>query len=99
DSVITEQMFGRCCSDEFAKAISNSLNSCNLGFKFSPDPTGIYTDSAKFMSLVPECTNISVGYYSEHTNSEKQDLDFLKRLCKGVCLVDWENLPIKRDPS
>lgn len=96
-SVITEQMFGRCCSNDFAKALSLELNSTNLGFSFSPDPTGIYTDSAQFMSLVPECTNISVGYYSEHTNSEKQDLNFLKRLCKGVCLVNWENLPIKRE--
>lgn len=98
-SVITEQMFGRSCSDNFAKSLSNELNSTGLGFNFSPDPTGIYTDSAKFMSLVPECTNISVGYYSEHTNSEKQDIEFLKKLCKGVCLVDWENLPISRDPS
>ena len=96
-SVITEQAFGQCCSNEFAKTLSSELNSTGLGFNFSPDPTGIFTDSAKFMSLVPECTNISVGYYSEHTNSEKQDLDFLRRLCKGVCLIDWENLPIKRD--
>jgi hypothetical protein len=99
DSVITEQIFGRSCSDEFALAISNELNQTGLGFNFSPDPTGIYTDSAKFMSLVPECTNISVGYYSEHTNSEKQDVEFLQKLCKGACLVDWENLPISRDPS
>jgi hypothetical protein len=99
DSIITEQMFGRSCSDEFALSLSKELNNTGLGFNFSPDPTGIYTDSAKFMSLVPECTNISVGYYSEHTNSEKQDIDFLTKLCKGVCLVDWENLPIKREPT
>jgi hypothetical protein len=97
DSIITEQMFGRSCSDEFAKDLSKKLNLTGLGFNFSPDPTGIYTDSAKFMSLVPECTNISVGYYSEHTNNEKQDVDFLKRLCKGVCLIDWEDLIVKRD--
>jgi hypothetical protein len=98
DSVITEQMFGVCCSDEFAFELSNQLNLANSEFNFSPDPTGIYTDSAKFMDLVPECTNISVGYYNEHSNNEKQDLDFLRKLCKAVCLVDWESLPIFRDP-
>ena len=96
-SIITEQAFGQSCSDEFAKKLAQDLNSTGLGFSFSPDPTGIFTDSAKFMGLVPECTNISVGYYSEHTTSEKQDLNFLKRLCKAVCLIDWEDLPIKRD--
>jgi hypothetical protein len=97
NSIITEQLYGVSCSDDFAQELSNRLNSTELGFSFSPDPTGIYTDSAKFISLVPECTNISVGYYNEHTNSEKQDIDFLSRLCKGVCMIDWETLPIVRD--
>jgi hypothetical protein len=99
DSIITEQLFGRSCSNQFAIELSNRLNSTGLGFNFSPDPTGIYTDSAEFMPLVQECTNISVGYYKEHTTSECQDIEFLKRLCKGVCLINWEDLPISRDPS
>jgi hypothetical protein len=97
DSVITEQLFGKCCSDEFATDLSNKLNETGLGFNFSPDPTGIFTDSAKFVDLVPECTNISVGYYNEHTTRETQDIDFLRRLCKAVCMIDWESLPIVRD--
>lgn len=97
DSIITDQAFGECCSNEFAIELSNQLNSTEFGFNFSPDPTGVYTDSAQFMDLVPECTNISVGYYNEHTKSEIQDIEFLRRLCKGVCLVDWESLPVVRD--
>jgi hypothetical protein len=97
DSVITEQMFGVCCSNEFASELSNQLNLANKEFNFSPDPTGIYTDSAKFMDLVSECTNISVGYYNEHSTNEKQDINFLRKLCQAVCKVDWENLPIVRD--
>jgi hypothetical protein len=97
DSVITEQMFGVCCSNEFAIELSNQLNLANKEFNFSPDPTGIYTDSAKFMDLVSECTNISVGYYNEHSTNEKQDINFLRRLCQAVCKVDWESLPIVRD--
>jgi hypothetical protein len=99
NSIITEQLYGISCSDDFALELSSRLNSTGLGFNFSPDPTGIYTDSAKFMNLVSECTNISVGYYNEHTNNEKQDIEFLNRLCKGACLIDWETLPITRDPK
>lgn len=97
DSVITEQGWGICCSDEFAKDLSYKLNMTNPTFYFSPDPTGIFTDSAEFMDLVPECTNISVGYYNEHTKIETQNIDFLRKLCESVCEIDWESLPVVRD--
>ena len=96
-SVITEQMFGKCCSDEFAIALSDALNSTGLGLEFAPDNTGILTDSAQFVELVPECTNISVGYYDEHTTRECQDIQFLAKLCRAVTLINWESLPIVRD--
>ena len=97
-SVITEQLYGRCASDEFAQELSNRLNLVNTGFRFSPDDTGVLTDSINFMDFVPECTNISVGYYNEHGGGELQDLKFLKELSNAVCEIDWETLPIKRDP-
>ncbi len=97
-SVISHQFYGRCCSDNFAEELSFRLNITDCGLSMEPDDTGIMTDSAKFMDLVPECTNISVGYYKEHTFNECQDLDFLTRLCRAVCLVDWETLPIERLP-
>jgi hypothetical protein len=99
DSVITEQLFGVCCSDEFAKDLASQLNKANLSFNFRPDPTGIFTDSACFIELIPECTNISVGYFSEHQVVEKQDIRFLKNLCEAVVKVDWESLSVMRDPS
>jgi hypothetical protein len=99
NSVITEQFYGTCCSNEFAFELSKRLNSVDNSFKFKPDPTGIFTDSAKFMDLVPECTNISVGYYDEHTLKERQDIVFLKKLCNAVSKIDWESLPIKRNPD
>jgi hypothetical protein len=64
-----------------------------------PDDTGVYTDSAEFVHVIPECTNISVGYYKEHTHFEHQDIDHLVRLCIAVCKIDWEILPTKRDPN
>jgi hypothetical protein len=96
-SVITEQFGGVCCSDEFAQELSTRLNSIDSTFGFRPDPTGIYTDSAQFIDIVPECTNISVGYYNEHSHSETQDIDFLQKLCNAVIKLDWETLPINRD--
>lgn len=96
-SVITHQMFGRCCSDEFAEELSARLNNSGLGLQMKPDDTGILTDSARFIDLVPECTNISVGYYNEHTTKEKQDLEFLRKIAQAACLIDWESLPVKRD--
>lgn len=94
DSVITEQFHGECCSVEFATELSKRLNAVDMNFKYRPDPTGIYTDSAQFTNLITECTNISVGYYNEHTCSERQDILHLKRLSEAVCKIDWETLPI-----
>ena len=99
NSVITEQWFGQCCSDEFAEALADQLNKKNLTFNFAPDPTGVVTDSASFMNDIPECTNISVGYFSEHRVNETQDIKFLNNLCEAVVKVDWESLPIVRDPD
>lgn len=96
DSVITDQYYGICCSDSFATELSNRLNLTNTSFKFRPDPTGIFTDSASFVNSIPECTNISVGYFNEHTTHEMQDISFLSKLCESVVKIDWATLPIVR---
>ena len=93
-SIITDQLYGECCSNEFAIELSKRLNSVDVDFSYRPDPTGIYTDSAQFTNLISECTNISVGYYNEHSVSERQDILHLNKLCEAVCKIDWEALPI-----
>lgn len=98
NSVITYQSSYRCCSDEFANELSNQLNK-EQHFFYKPDNTGVYTDSAEFVEIVPECTNISVGYQSEHTTRETQDLYHLAKLANAVINVEWETLPVKRDMS
>jgi len=97
DSIITEQMSSECCSDVFAKDLAAKLN--EYGFWFKPDPTGIYTDSAEFTDVISECTNLSVGYFSEHTTSEKQDLEFLELFAITLTKIDWEKLQVFRDTS
>jgi Peptidase family M28 len=98
-SVITDQFYGVCCSNDFATALCQELNGANEGLFMRMDDTGVLTDSAQFMGIIPECTNISVGYYDEHTVKEKQDIDHLYRLCKSVVKVDWESLPVVREPQ
>lgn len=98
DSVITYQAGSRCCSDAFARALAGQLNKRD-GFEYAVDPTGVWTDSAQFTRIYPECTNISVGYRSEHTCSESQDLNHLSALAEACLAVDWESLPVERDPS
>jgi hypothetical protein len=95
NSVITFQSSYRSCSDEFAESLAKELNKTNK-LKYRKDDTGVYTDSAEFVDVIPECTNISVGYYSEHTTIEKQDIIHLSKLSEACVLVDWENLPTKR---
>lgn len=95
-SVITHQGGSRCASDEFAEALSDQLN--NLGLLYMPDNTGIYTDTAEFVGIIPECTNLSVGYQGEHSCREVQSWDHLEKLAEAAVLVDWESLPVVRKP-
>jgi len=97
DSVITHQLGGRCCSEDFGNALSKELNKAESSFKYSNDPSGIYTDSAQFTSIYPECTNISVGYKNEHSSSEYQNIRHLELLSDAVLKVDWESLPVSRN--
>ena len=98
-SVITHQAYGRTASDEFARDLSRKLNDTGLGLRYEPDPTGIYTDSNQFASIVPECTNISVGYRDEHSTYESQIISHLENLCYAVVKIDWETLTVARDPK
>lgn len=93
-SVITKQLGRVCCSNAFADGLCEEYN--KQGFNLYPDPTGIYTDSASFIDYIPECTNISVGYYNEHSSSEIQNIDYLIRLAKASVNVNWDSLPTNR---
>ena len=97
--VITHQAGVRCCSDEFADALAQQLSFEESGLMFMPSDGGVYTDTAEFTALIPCCTNISVGYFQQHTTDEHQDVEFLRSLAEVLCLVNWEALPVKRDPA
>jgi len=98
--VITYQGFSRCCSDAFADALASALNDT------SPDQLmymscdgGVYTDTAEFTHVIPECTNISVGYDGAHGDKEYLDMVHCHHLSQAVIKIDWDGLPTTRDPS
>lgn len=99
NSVITYQRSRRCCSDKFGDELSKQLNTIEPSFSYKLDTGGVSTDSIQFLELYPECTNISVGYDSEHTFYESQNIAFLEKLANACLKIDWANLPVERDPS
>lgn len=99
DSVITYQGWGRCCSDTFGSALADALMNGHDALMMVNDDTGVYTDTAEFTDVIPECTNISVGYAREHTQEESLNLVYFQQLADAVLTVDWDALPVERDPS
>lgn len=97
--VITHQGGSRCCSDAFAEAFAGQLNGLIPGAEFEGNDGGSFTDSANYTHLIPECTNLSVGYYDQHTQQECQDLPFATRLVNALIRVDYTALPAERDPN
>ena len=94
DSIITHQANGRTCSDEFAHSLAEVLQ-----LPMRADSWGTYTDSNEYSAVIPECTNVSVGYDHQHTSREYQDLYFAESLLESVCMAQWHRLLISRDPT
>jgi hypothetical protein len=91
-SIITHQRGSRCCSEAFSIALSKQL-----GEEWSSDSTGTFTDTANYTHLIQECTNLSVGYYDQHSKSEVQDAAFAVELLDKLKKVDWASLPAVRE--
>lgn len=93
-SIITHQGGERCCSDEYAHSLAYKLKEQGLSYEL--DSTGVFTDSANFVGIIPECTNLSVGYYRQHSIHEYQDLAHLEKLCSAVKKLDWEGVVMEK---
>lgn len=93
-SIITHQRLERCCSDKFAEALSGEF--AGQGMLYQADPTGIFTDTAIFVDVIPECTNLSSGVWGEHTTSEYVDILLLEQIAKAAAGINWEGLPAHR---
>lgn len=90
--IITSQSCGKCASSEFALALGTAI-----GMEHKGSSLGSFTDTAQYTHLVPECTNVSVGYEREHTGNETLDYKYLLKLRDALLKVDFEGLPTVRD--
>ena len=94
--IVNVQSGGVCCSDEFITA-----NKFDSHFGYS-SARGSFTDSANFTdefsnSGFKECTNLSIGYFDQHTKNEKQDLTFLiDILLPKLLTFNWDDLQVFR---
>jgi hypothetical protein len=94
NSVITHQGSGRCCSDTFAASLA-----LELGNGYKPDDTGVFTDTANYTDLIGECTNLSVGYFDEHSKNERLDLRHVLTLRETLLALDYTKLAAERTPG
>ena len=92
--VITHQMGRRCCSDEFASALALQIRG-----KYKPSDNGVFTDSANYSELISECTNLSVGYEGEHSESESLSISRVNFLKNRLLLLEEDKLPAVREPE
>jgi hypothetical protein len=98
NEVITHQVCGRTASDTFAKQFA-----AICGPDFKPSDRGVFTDTYTYARLIPECTNISVGYYGQHSVTERLDWAHLNRLLSRLLQAhtkgDLAALTAHRDPT
>ena len=95
DEIITHQYSGRTASDEFAHSLASVLKPLDYG----PSEHGSFTDTANYADLIPECTNISVGYFRQHESVEHLDIPHAAALRDALISADWSKLVCARDPT
>lgn len=102
DDVIAFQANDRTASKEFTEALAQALNdNLNMGVKkYRGDVRGVWTDSANYVGLIQECTNVSVGYFKQHGPQEHFDAVYLEQmLIPALLKIDWSSLPTVRDTN
>lgn len=92
--VITFQSGGRTASDAFAKSLS-----AQLGGYYEPCAMGLYTDTSEYSEIIPECSNVSIGYSRAHSYMESLDTRHVLRLLDALKKIDVSKLVCERDPS
>jgi hypothetical protein len=97
--IITSQRGSRCASEAFATSLSQILFVASGGKINLHSAIGVYTDTAELVGLVPECSNISVGYSRQHTASETQDLTFAVMLRDALLVADFSTLVCNMTPT
>lgn len=92
--VITHQGMGRTASDAFAESLCKQLG----GF-YEPSSHGVYTDTEEYCGIIPECTNVSIGYTRAHSPAESLDTRHVLRLLEKLKTLDASKLVCEREPK
>lgn len=95
--VITHQGGQECASQKLGKALAGALNMYGLDYETSN--RGVFTDTKVYRKVIPECINLGVGYSSQHSRQETQNYAMLTTLLAALLQINWDSLPIDRDPS
>ena len=75
-------------------AIGNALGQ----FQYKPSRSGVYTDNFEYRQIIAECVNVGVGYEFQHGRDETLDYTHALALVQACCELEWESLPVDRDP-
>ena len=92
--IITHQMCQRTASDEFADSLMLQLPN-GMG----KDDGGVFTDTANYVDLIGECTNLGCGYQANHGERETLDTIHLRQLRDALLDLDISKLEFKRQPG
>jgi hypothetical protein len=95
--VITVQGGMKCASDTAGIYLAKELSKHNLSYEVSD--RGVFTDTKVYAHIIPECFNIGVGYYSQHSPDEQLDYNHAKNLLDACLVLDWEKIPTVREPK
>lgn len=95
DEVIIHQRGVECASVECGAWLATTLN--KAGFNFATSTRGVFTDTANYRKLVPECLNLGVGYDRQHGINETLDYAHAHALMQALITLDWTDMPVKRD--
>lgn len=83
-----------CASVGYGTKLAQALSKEGLDYEVSHK--GVLTDCKVYRQLIPECINLGVGYYNQHSNSEYLDWNHLKKLTSTVIGLDWDALKPER---
>lgn len=92
--IITHQMYQRTCSDRFADSLMIQLPN---GMR--KDDSGVFTDTANYVDIIGECTNLAVGYEHNHGPSEVLDTRHVRDLRDALVMLDVSRLDFVRNPG
>ncbi len=95
--VITYQFGDRSASDAFAWSMADALSAVDPLLSYAP-ADGVFTDTASYVDVIPECTNLSVGYEHAHSYRETLDTGHLIALRNAMIALDYDSLVVARNP-